>query len=466
MSDAADTVQEPSSATPYEPGTKTSRARARVVWGEPLWRLVGVVFTLLALSCAVVIPTALRSKGMSVFDETTHVDYAWQISHGHIIEKGDVTSREIVVEEFCRGSARLAPAQNPTPLCGHPNAPARAFLNYNYGHPPLYYLITGVIARSFNHFTAGHFITYARLVGIGWLFAGMLVLYFALRRFCVGWPIALASSGLVALTPMVWYFTSTVTNDAAAVLCGAAALFTLARISVDGKLGWKIPGLLAFLAAGTKVLNALMFLVLAAGLVVWAFQLRRENRAKARQLLYIVIAIVAAFVLMYVGWQAFQHFRGDPNYKNPAAGASTAPVKGLPFNELLSTSFSRLSELSSYYLPPLLDNQLISVWLRLWGPLSLACSGVLLAANPRWSGRFNVAWLALAGVLAFPLIVELQSYGTDGRFFPAVTPRYGITAIPALIAAIAIAVDQKRLQKWFAPFAGFSFIVAMFTVSH
>jgi hypothetical protein len=462
MSDATQTVESRESATSGDQDAH----KGRFVWGEPLWRFVGVVLTLLALSCAVVIPTALRSKGMSVFDENTHVDYAWRISQGHIVERGDVISQEITTEARCRGIANIPPARNKTPECGYAGPPEHILLNYNFGHPPLYYLPTGVIARTLNHFNPGHFITYARLVGIGWLFAAMLLLYFALRRLRANWWTALIGSGLVALTPAIWYLSSTVTNDAAAALCGAAAVFTLARITVDGKLGWKVPALLTFLAAGTKVLNALPYLVLALGLLIWAFQLRRDDRAKAKHLLFIAVGIAVAFLVMYGGWDVFQHLRGDPNYKNPIAGISTDPVHGLPFDELLSTSFTGFGELSTFYLPPLLSNELMTVWMRLWGPLSLICGGALLAANSRWSGRFNVAWLGLGSLLAYPLVVELQAYADSRSYFGSLVYRYGITAIPALIAAIVIVVDQKRLQKWFVPFVGFSFIVAMFTVTH
>jgi 4-amino-4-deoxy-L-arabinose transferase-like glycosyltransferase len=87
------------------------------------------------------------------------------------------------------------------------------------------------------------FITLARLVGSLWLFAAMLVLYLAVRRFGARWQLAAAAAVLIPLCPQVLLASTTVTNDAPAALCGSLAVLMLARIMVQRKLGWVIPAL-------------------------------------------------------------------------------------------------------------------------------------------------------------------------------------------------------------------------------
>ena len=262
---------------------QTTAPGSRSVWGEPRERLIAVALALFVVACAIVAPAAIRVHGISVFDEATHADYAYQVAHGHIPARGSIIDPTIRTEIVCRGLA--AEPDRPRTNCGKINPPAALFGgadNYNYSHPPLYYLITGVLARAAGlPFSGNHFILFARLVGILWLFAAMLVLYLALRRFRVGWPIAAVGAGMLAMTPALYYPAATVTNDAAAALSGSLAVLLLARITVDGKLGWKLPALLGLLAAATKILNAVPLLAVAAVVLVLGLREWRVDRTRA-----------------------------------------------------------------------------------------------------------------------------------------------------------------------------------------
>ena len=77
-----------------------------------------------------------------------------------------------------------------------------------------------------------NFFALERILGLGWLLAGMGVLYVALRRFGVEVPFAVAGAAALPLVPGVLHASSTATNDATAVLCGSAALLVAARILV------------------------------------------------------------------------------------------------------------------------------------------------------------------------------------------------------------------------------------------
>jgi hypothetical protein len=442
-------------------------ADGRLLWGEPLRRLLGVALGLLVLTAVIVTPTALRVKGISLFDESTHADYAYEIAHGHIPAAGSVIATPIRAEIACRGPASRK--VDSLPLCNKPILPVHhrnAFnQNYNWGHPPLYYAITGPVARGLGLvFRGPNFIALARMVGIGWLFAGLLVMYLALRRFRVSWPVAACGAALLGLTPAVFYLDATVTNDAAGALAGALAVLTLARVTVSAQFGWKLPGLLAALAAATKILNALPFLLVAVLLAALALHEYSIDRAHARELFRVAAAIVVGFAVVYFGWTLFQHFRGDPNWVNPITGISAQPVHGAPFDELFSTSFSGSNLLSYGYLPPQLDNAWMSALVRLWGPVAIAATGALLAVHRAWTPRFMVAAGAVLGVLSYPLVVEAQIYITTGRYFPGVVPRYGMAILPFLMATTALAVDDRRLFKPLAAFTAACVGIALFTV--
>ena len=214
--------ENPAEGTVADPAATGDQPRqpagGRSLWGEPLRRLIAVALALFAVAVAITAPAALNSRGISPFDEATHIDYAYQVAHGHIPARGSVIAPVIRADMLCRG-----PASRDVKLtrCGERNPPAKSFVvgaqNYNFGHPPVYYAITGVLARAAGlPFSGDHFIAFARLAGILWLFAGMLVLYLALRKFRVRWELAACGALLLALTPAVFYLDATVTNDAAA----------------------------------------------------------------------------------------------------------------------------------------------------------------------------------------------------------------------------------------------------------
>jgi hypothetical protein len=441
-------------------------AATRTLWGEPLGRLLVLALAMLAVAAAVVMPTALRVHGISVFDEATHVDYAYQVAHGHLPARGSVLAPEIRAELVCRGSA-IHPSKT-FPHCGESNPDVKLFgvgaQNYNFGHPPLYYAITGLLARAAGTVSSHHFITFARLVGVLWLFAGMLVMYLGLRRFRVRWVYAACGALLVALTPAIFYYDAFVTNDAAAALSGSLAVLMLARILVGERTGWVLPGVLGGLAAATKTLNALPFLAGAVLLAALALTRWRVDRTKARQLLLVAGAIVLGVLVVYGGWTLIQNHRGDPNWVNPIAGISSQPVHGAPFDELFSTSFSSINLLSAGYLPDPFPNNFLSALIRLWGPLSVAAVGAVLALQRRWSPRFVLAGATALGVLTFPLVVEIQVLVTSHKYFPVVIPRYGMSYIPMLLAAMAIAADDRRLRRSLIAFTAFCLGVAMYTV--
>ncbi|HEY9475138.1 MAG TPA: hypothetical protein VIS06_14995 [Mycobacteriales bacterium] len=389
---------------------------------------------------------AVRAPQMSPFDEWTHADYAWRLAHGQVPEAGTPVAPEVLQELACRGVAGYVPRLAP---CGQIDPDPAAFPSrgedYNFSHPPLYYGVTGGLARLADAVVPGpHFFVLARLVGVLWLWAAMLVLFLALRAFDVPQKYAVLGTVLLPLFPGVLRACSTVNNDAAAPLAGALALLVFARFVGQHRLGWVFPTVSALLIVATKVINVLPLLIVAVALGVLAVsKWRSEDRTMARHMVLAVAGIGAAFLVVYEGWALFQAGRGDPNWVNPVAGVSDRPMIGSPFGELVSTLLKGMSPESDYFLPMSINGGLLVLWGR---ALDVAIVAAPLMALTAWARR-STAWLigaiTLAGLVAYPLVVEFQVYMSTGHYFPSVNPRYGLSMEPLALACV-IMVAWKR----------------------
>lgn len=391
-----------------------------------------------------------RAQQLSPFDEWTHADYAWRVAHGQLPEAGTKIRPEILEEFACRG---VAGYELSLPPCGQANPPASAFPSrgedYNFIHPPLYYGITGVLARLADAVVPGpHFLVLARMVGVLWLWAAMFVLFLAVRALGAPTPYAAVGAALLPLLPGVLRASSTVNNDAAAPLAGALALLVFARFVAQGRTGWLLPTAAAFLTAATKVINVLPLLVTAAAFcVLAAARWRAGDRSAARPLLLTAVGIGVASLVVYEGWALIQASRGDPSWVSPVAGVSDRPVVGLPFRELTSTFLAGMSPESDYFLPASINRESMVLWAR---ALNVAIVAAPLMALVAWARR-SVGWLVgaitLAGLALYPLVVELQVYVGSHAYFPAVNSRYGMSLEPWALACIALVAWKRNALR-------------------
>jgi heme exporter protein D len=286
------------------------------------------------------------------------------------------------------------------------------------------------------------------MVGSLWLFAGMLVLYVAVRRLGASWQLSAAGAILLPLCPQVLEASRAVTNDAAAGLSGALAVLMLGRILVRRKLGWIIPALVAGFCAATKILNALPMLSLAGVLLVVAVVAWRDQRRdEARKLALIVLGVLGATAVVYGGWILFQSGRGLPGWKTPIAGLSDRPIVGTPVDELFGELFTGLQLLNGYYLPPQLKSTWFDMWVRVLAFLGAAAPVILLAITKKRDVERWLAGAALLGMISYPVLVELQVYASQGSYFPFVTPRYGMSMIPLLLACLVMIAQRRRLGR-------------------
>jgi hypothetical protein len=435
---------------------RTQPAGGRLVFGEPLRRLLLLTLAFLAISATLCLISALRGTQISLIDEATHADYAYQVAHGHIPARGSIIARPILREWACRGSSDgFAMPSCTTPTLNPANFPALGE-NYNFGHPPLYYAITGVLARAGDSVVSGHhFVGLARATGFLWLFSAMLVVYLALRRFRVHWIIAASTASVLALCPGVLHASSMVTNDAPAALCGAVGLYLIAGVLRTGHIGWIAPTVATLLATATKVLNGLPMLILAGVLVVLAIaRLRCGEARSAARLLPAVAGIVVAFLVVYEGWTIFQSGRGVAHWVSPIAGLTGRDYNGSPVNELLSTSFQGFQLISGYFLQPQLNGETVTLWSRLLNLLAAAAPFLAIVAFRAKTPEWALGVATFCGLLAYPLIVEIQVIISSNQYFPTITPRYGMSLVPFALACLAVVTNKLGLRRTTAVYAG------------
>ncbi|HEX5492939.1 MAG TPA: hypothetical protein VFX70_00010 [Mycobacteriales bacterium] len=409
-------------------------------------RMVWVGAALAVLSAVLVGLAVVRAPQMSPFDEWTHADYAWRVAHGQVPAAGTPVAGPILQQLACRGVAGYTLH---LPPCDQADPPPAAFPSrgedYNFAHPPLYYGITGGLARLADLVVPGQrFFVLARLVGILWLWAAMLVLFLALRAFGAPRRHAMLGAAMLPILPGVLRACSTVNNDAAAPLAGAVGLLVLARFLGQNRTGWLFPTVSAFLVAATKVINVLPMLVIAIVFCVLAVLRRRAgDRGTARSMVLVAIGMTAASLVVYKGWALYQAGRGDPNWVSPVAGVSDRPVVGLPFRELTSTLFTGMSPESGYFLPASINGEAMTLLARAWDVAIVAAPLMAWVAWARRSTGWLVGAVTLAGLVAYPLVVEVQVYLSSHMYFPVVNSRYGISMEPWAIACLALVIWKR-----------------------
>lgn len=428
-------------------GPRGRRPRRHV---QRRWIDAAVIVGLVILACVAVLPQVARHAPLSALDEPSHVDYAWNAAHFEIPAAGDEIDPEIVALWNCYGNELIE-----LPACGT-TGPDEAYpalgLQYNFGHPPVYYFLTGIAARALDAATGWDFITAARGMGALWLGAGMAVMHLALRRLGVGIWVA---GAVAALSGMWWSSLSAatiVTNDAPLLLTTALGLLALGELRAR-RGHWAIVValiLLAALAAGVKVMNALPFLAIAGALVVLALLPERFRPWAGRcTLVGAAAGMVSAVGAVYVLWTRFQAGRGDPGWTNPVEGVNTLRFVGSPLGEWLPTLTRGLTSIGhSYVSNQAAEPALVSVTASLTSVVALAAIAIGIAVGRPGSALSLVALAALIGSAAWPAIVQLQAFLSSGgtHYFLQPSHRYGVTMGILAFAALAMLAERLRWQ--------------------
>jgi hypothetical protein len=423
-----------------------ARARPR----DPGPRLVPVAQLLLVLTVAMGGASISRGTSFSAIDEATHLDYAWKTVHGSVPYDGDVMARYTLDEWACHGQANIPNL----PACGS-NAPAGAFpasgVNYNGFHPPVYYFLTGLGADVISTVAGTTFFIGARLTDVLWTFLGLFAFYLVLRYWRVRWMYALAYAAVLVTVPAVLASASTVTNDAPVLLAGSAALFVLGRVLVYQRTGWVLPAVLAALVASTKVISVVALVAVGLVLLIWAVSERRTRGFRSlRPVIAVSLAMGAAALVVYEGWNLVQHHLAVPGFVNPIAGISSRPMSGgFPLAAWLPSLVSGFDLGTDYYLDPRVDGQPVRAWALAFGLFCGVIGFVVLAKLKRGSAGWWAGLTLVVGCLVYPVIVQLQELISSGgtRYFVNLSSRYGQTLIPVAVALLALLASRYRWRR-------------------
>jgi hypothetical protein len=435
--------------------------------GEPLRRLLLISCGLLCVAMTLVFIAVARGPELSIVDEPVHAGYLYTLSHGEIPAKGTLIPTEIRYEWYCHDEQAKTGAAHCT---GFTKSWQRTAQEYTFGDPPVYYAVTGVLVRAISPLVPGghNFIDIARGVGALWLFAAMIVLYFAARRFRISWPYALAAALLLPLCPGVLASTSEVTSDAPAALCGALALLALARLTIDKRMGLILPFVLTVLTTGTKQLNGTPMLAVAAvalGISALTFRRDRDLRAALRPCL-VAVSILAGFLITFLGWDVFQNHRGVKHWVNPNA-VNGMPLTGSKAGDFLSNLFGTFQHLTtSFWLQPQISGESVVIWATLLCLVFCSAPVAAMVASRSWSSGWLLGAGTLAGISAIPLAVELQVYMANHEYFQVVSARYAISFLPWTILCLAVVAHRRRLLRTTQLFVTFGLLVMVLAELH
>ena len=433
---AADGETAPSGQPGPGPDGAHARRRDRVV-------VVGLL-----LFAALLVVLHVRSyPQLSPVDELQHVDYMIKASRGELVRRGDHVGQDAMREQACRGVDGAAMS---LPSCDSGRFDPAAFQEEGFNtaeiHPPPYYVVTGAVARSMLPLLGDRGLLVAgRLVGALWLMAGVAVVWFLLAAFGVRPSSRVAVVLLVVTAPAVLHGSSTVNNDATALVAGGGLL--LAAVSWQRR---SLPAWAVAAVAGAGVLFKLTNLVgagVAAGyLLLQALAHRRAPDGRpqpgrdARAHLAMAAGIVAAVTVAGLTWVVLHEALATaPNLTNPIS--RRLHVDSLSLEQVLPAAGAGVTPLDGAHLAPFLGGVLVSTLMTAVRWLFIGSSFGVAASAEAGSGEEAVALSTMATVvLGGPFFVVVNYLSLD--VFYAVPPRYMLSAVPAMAVALGLSMRK------------------------
>jgi hypothetical protein len=379
---------------------------------------------------------AVRSRELSLFDELPHAGYAFEVSRGDLPSEGDDEPLQIVQERACR----VEPTPEARLACsgGGPPPEPGSFDMYGWFHPPLYYAITGAVARAIVEVTPiDGFITAARLVGVAWLLAAMWLLYLCARHLGCDRRLATALSALLPVLPGVGHTTATVTNDAASFAAGAGLLLLALRWREGAVRGrWLV--IAAVLVVLTK---AVMGVAIVAALLAILPRGEAARRAWWRLGAQTGVAVSIASA----GWLLLQSSRQVADRLDPSVGLVPDATGWLPLTSALRGLFLTIPPLEDY-VPPRLDSALLQPWDAVSSNVLVAAALALVVAAVAGQRGRNIAIAAIAGSLSTTLAVISLTWAAFG-VVQNVIPRFAYATLPVWVACLAlVAMESSRVR--------------------
>lgn len=429
-----------------EDAVSDSRRAARFGWGCQL--LVAIVITGLAVTLVSLYVSEFRA--LSPYDEFAHIDYVDKISQGRIVRRGDVVGQQALHQLFCRGVAgfTVEDVACTSPGSYDPRLSPFGGVNTADVHPPLYYLLTSWAARGIAAVTGvSDFVDRARLVGGLWLALGLIALWHAARSLRMSISNRLSILALVATSPIVLLGSATVNPDATAILAGGAILLA-AVLWEEARAPLWVLAVAAALAVALKATNSMASLAAATYLVFRLYGVRHRGLGRnepfrsPRQYVAGMVTVVGTSLAVIFAWA---WIRGGIAVTATNVMVEELRVERLSLEIVLSHAAHFMTPLSGSLLAALESPATVLVLALLEATIIAVCLGAIFRGDEMDRPRA----LALTGavVMLFGATILVLS----GYFFNSglalVQPRYGLSFVPFLMAAVG-SVVRNRVAAW------------------
>lgn len=409
-----------------------------------------------------------RYPVMSPIDELRHLDYLERASHLDFPKLGDKLHQEAMREEACRGVAATPPFYEPP--CDSKHFKPNEFRDDGYQnatfHPPTYYLVGGLTSRA-----AVELGIFDSIVEPARLFSGLLIalglaLTLAAARLAGVRTIPAFAACVVALAAPSVFGSGTVVNpDAGSVLAGAAVM-AVALLWERGRAPTWVLVAVGIGATGIKLTNAVAVAIVAAWFLVRAIPPGWTGRVRSRLGLesdgppvapaeastyprtmltlgsrrYLVGAgaVVAGALAAAAAWALIDGARATIDASVIPQNQAYAAV-GIPnVEQFLNSGFVFA------FLPPFTGFQSTFLFTDAWvqdivyfAPFVFVGAVLMATLRFRRDDRVSVIAAVTVAVLLVggPAFAVLQFVINDIYNNPS--PRYGMSAIPALILVLA-----------------------------
>lgn len=412
--------------------TSLSDEKSRV----PVWQRVAPYLLFLAVAVGVVVFHMDKFPYVSPIDEGVHYDYIENLPHVPV--GGEKMDQDALRETACRTYGPDYPQS--LPPCGTTPYDPDTFPSQGYSTagttPPVYYLVTAVVARPLAAVTPWSVWDLSRGLGALWLTGFMSVCLLLARRLGAGVAAGTGAALLLGTATDVVASAATIGPDVATALTGG--LVVLTALSWDGSrrrtllvLGAVLVASLVKLTTFTAVGAAILLLLLTA----W-IRRRAEGRPGLGRTTLLSVGMFGLFSLSSLLWGL--------RYQ----ATNVIDVDTIPMNQVFLADRIRWEDINAslYYTfvtpvtgnwnPIFLDNFTNG---RLEGVVvGVLVIGVLAAAfafGRDWTVSclgWGVAILALLG----PLMLTLLNFYANRLFF-GISPRYGFALLPAYAALAA-----------------------------
>lgn len=435
-----------------------------------------IALAALLLAMAVLVGLHVRDHpALSHIDELQHMDYALK-SPFHVPRHGDTIGQEAMEEAACRGidyplrlsidalndwlhltGERGIETLNPDsiprvqlPPCESQELTPDRFPNWGINtastHPPVYYTTSALAAEVFNAAPdIDSKTTGVRLVGILWLGAAAVVLWYVLGSLGASTWSKAVLIGLLIVSPRVLHESSIINPDTTALLGGALVLAAVLRWEAGRAPAWLLPAA-SMAAVWLKFTNSVAVGAAVVYLAVRGWQQRNSlTRRQIRAWSAAAGAAVILTVASIVSWSAVQEARGHIPAEQLPTNA-IYQVDSFQWDDLGDELFSTLTPLRDPFVPDTLPRNLLEPLGDLMNLLVLVGLGAVALFAARGSKHRALAAAAVTGMVATGVVTMVTSYLTLGIYFDT-NPRYGLSLLPFAAAALVPVLDN-RLIRW------------------